>query len=353
MELTLKELAKQLGAELIGSGAGVIRSVGPVASAELTTLTFFTSDKHLVELKKSRAGAVIVGKPVDGLSIPQLVVGNVNAALIEALKIFAPKLKPPAPGVDPTAKLGQRVRIGKGASVGAYVAIDDGVEIGDDTIIAGGCKIGENTKIGRASRLDCNVVVYHNCIIGNNVVIQANTTVGSTGFGYAFIDGAHRLIPHNGVVVIEDFVEIGANCCVDRAKFGETRIGAGTKIDNLVQIAHNVIIGKCCLIVAQVGISGSCKLGDGVVLGGQVGLADNIELGDGVMVAAQGGVIANIQAGKQVVGAPAVDRKEAFRIIAATLRLPKLLEQFRQLCARVDKLEEISPPSTQRPQREK
>ena len=347
-------MAKQLGAELIGSGAGVIRSVGPVASAELTTLTFLTSDKYLAELKSrpamggTRAGAVIVGKPVDGLSIPQLVVKNVNAALIESLKIFAPKLKPPTPGVDPTARLGHRVKIGRGASVGAYVVIDDGVEIGDDTIIAGGCKIGENTRIGRASRLDCNVVVYHNCTIGNSVVIQANSTVGSTGFGYAFIDGAHRLIPHNGVVVIEDFVEIGANCCVDRAKFGETRIGAGTKIDNLVHIAHNVIIGKCCLIAGQVGISGSCKLGDGVVLGGQVGLADNIELGDGVMVAGQSGVIANIQAGKRMLGSPPVEIKQAFRIIAATLRLPKLLEQFRELSARVDKLEEISPPSTQR-----
>jgi len=339
MELTVKELAKQLKADLIGDGSGLIRSVGPVASADQTTLTFLANDKHLAELKKSRAGAVIIAKAVDGLSQPQLVVGNVNAALIEALKIFAPKLKPPAPGVDPTAKLGQRVKIGKGASVGASVVVDDGVEIGDDTIIAAGCKIGENTRIGLASRLDCNVVVYHNCIIGNNVVIQANSTIGSTGFGYAFIDGAHRLIPHNGIVVIEDFVEIAANCCVDRAKFGETRIGAGTKIDNLVHIAHNVIIGKCCLIAGQVGISGSCKLGDGVVLGGQVGLADNIELGDGVMVAGQSGVMANIQAGKRMLGSPAVEIKQAFRTFAATLRLPKLIEQLRQLSGRVDKLE--------------
>ncbi len=335
MELTVKELAKWLGAELLGAGSGAVRAVGPIASADQTTLTFLASDKHLAELKSSRAGAVIVVKPIEGLSMPQLVVGNVNAALIESLEIFAPKLKPPAPGVDPTARLGQRARIGKGASVGAYVVIDDGVEIGDDTIIAGGCKIGENTRIGRASRLDCNVVIYHNCIIGNNVVIQANSAIGSTGFGYASIDGAHRLIPHNGIVVIEDFVEIGANCCVDRAKFGETRIGAGTKIDNLVHIAHNVVIGKCCLIAGQVGISGSCKLGNGVVLGGQVGLADNVELGDGVMLAAQSGVMANIQAGKRMFGSPPVEIKQAFRIIAATLRLPKLLEHFRQLSALV------------------
>jgi UDP-3-O-[3-hydroxymyristoyl] glucosamine N-acyltransferase len=339
MKLTVKELAKRLRAELLGAGSGAIRTVGPVASADQTTLTFLTSDKYLAELKKSRAGAVIVAKAIDGLSQPQLVVGNINAALIESLKIFAPKLKPPAPGVDPTAKLGQRVKIGKGVSVGAYVVVDDGVEIGDDTIIAAGCKIGENTRIGRASRFDCNVVVYHNCIIGNNVVIQANTTIGSTGFGYCLIDGAHRLIPHNGIVVIEDFVEIAANCCVDRAKFGETRIGAGTKIDNLVHIAHNVVIGKCCLIAGQVGIAGSTKIGDGVVLAGQVGLIDNIELGDGVIVGAQAGVIKNVQAGKRVFGSPAVDHSESLHAFANLYRLPKILEQFKKLSVRVDRLE--------------
>ena len=339
MELTVKELAKRLGAELLGAGPGAIRAVGPVASADQTTLTFLASDRYLAELKNSRAGAVIVAKAVEGLSKPQLVVGNVNAALIEALKIFAPRLKPLAPGVDPTAKLGQRVKIGKGASVGAFVVVDDGVEIGDDTVIAAGCKIGENAKIGRASRLDCNVVVYHNCIIGNNVVIQANTTIGSTGFGYYLIDGAHRLIPHNGIVVIEDFVEIAASCCVDRAKFGETRIGTGTKIDNLVHIAHNVVIGKCCLIAGQVGIAGSTKIGDGVVLAGQVGLADNIELGAGVMVAAKSAVVRDIQPGKRVFGIPAIDHIEAIRAIANTRRLPKLIEQVKQLSERVEKLE--------------
>lgn len=251
MELTVKYLANRLGAELSGEGAGVIRSVGPVGSADQTTLTFLADDKHLTELKKSRCGAVIVSKAIEGFSQPQLIVKNVNAALIEALKIFAPKLEPATPGVDRTAKVAAGVKMGRNVSIGPFVVIEGGVEIGDDTIIAAGCKIGQNTKIGRTTRLDCNVVVYHNCTIGNNVIIQANTTIGSVGFGYSFIDGAHRLIPHNGVVVIEDYVDIGANCCVDRAKFGETRIGAGTKIDNLVQIAHNVVIGKCCLIVSQ------------------------------------------------------------------------------------------------------
>ncbi len=155
----------------------------------------------------------------------------------------------------------------------------------------------------------------------------------------ADVKGYHELIPHNGGVVIEDFVEIGANCCVDRAKFGNTIIGSGTKIDNLVQIGHNVVIGKCCLIAGQVGISGSCKVGDGVVLGGQVGVSDNIEIGDGTMVGAQAGVMNNVGAGQQLAWSPAIDRKQALRAIGLVMRLPKLVEQLKQLSKRIEKLE--------------
>jgi UDP-3-O-[3-hydroxymyristoyl] glucosamine N-acyltransferase len=339
MELTITQLAGRLNAELIGNGAGVVRSVGPVGAAGNETLAFLTSDKHLAELKKSSCGAVLVNKPIEGLSQPQLVVKNVNTALIEALKIFAPKLEPAALGVDSTAKVAAGVKIGKGVSIGAFAVIETGVEIGDDTIIAAGCKVGQNTKIGRSTRLDSNVVVYHNCIIGNNVIIQANTVIGSVGFGYSFIEGAHRLIPHNGIVVIEDYVEIGANCCVDRAKFGETRIGAGTKMDNLIQIGHNVIIGKCCLIVAQVGISGSVKIGDGVVLAGQVGIADNLEIGNLAMVGARSLVLKSVGPGNHVLGSPAIESKEALRVWVCMERLPKFMEQFKTLTARVEKLE--------------
>ena len=217
--------------------------------------------------------------------------------------------------------------------------IDDGVEIGENSIIGSGCKIGQNVKIGKNCRLDSNIVIYHNCRLGNNIIIQSNSTIGSTGFGYYFIDGAHRFIPHNGGVIIEDFVEIGANCCIDRAKFGNTIVGAGTKIDNLVQIAHNVIIGKCCLIAAQAGISGSTKLGDGVVMGGQSGLRDNIEIGQGVMVGASAGVINNVPAGQKLAWTPALEWKEAMRVMVLMRRLPKLNEQLKQLSKKVEKLE--------------
>ncbi|MDD5380462.1 MAG: UDP-3-O-(3-hydroxymyristoyl)glucosamine N-acyltransferase [Phycisphaerae bacterium] len=339
MKLTVAQLAERIGAELVGDGSRQIIAVGTVESAGESDVTFITNDKHIPQLKKSHAGAVIAGKNIEGLVMSQLIVKNVDAALIETLKIFAPKLKVAAEGIDPTAKVGQNVKIGKGVSVGAGAVIDDGAAIGDNSVIASGCKIGENSKIGKNCRLDSNVIIYHNCTIGNNVIIQANSTIGSTGFGYLFVDGSHKLVPHNGGVVIEDFVEIGAACCVDRAKFGNTIIGAGTKMDNLVQIAHNVVIGKCCLVAAQVGISGSCRIGDGVVLAGQVGLVDNIEIGNGTMIGAQAGVMSGTEAGARLLGSPAMDLRAALKVFGLMKRLPEMAESLKQLCKKVERLE--------------
>jgi UDP-3-O-[3-hydroxymyristoyl] glucosamine N-acyltransferase len=342
MEVTIGQLADRLGAELVsetGDRDKLISAVRPIETAGETDVTFVTGEKHKISLDRSRAGAILISTHLDTLKKPQLIVKNVNAALIEVLTIFAPKLKAPTEGIDPTAKLGERVTIAEGVSIGAGVVIDDGVQIGRNSVIASGCKIGENSKIGADCRLDGNVIIYHNCYLGNHIIVQANATIGSTGFGYSFIDGAHRLIPHNGGVIIEDFVEIGANTCIDRAKFGNTTIGAGTKIDNLVQIAHNVIIGRCCLIAAQVGVSGSCTLGDGVVLAGQVGLADNIQIGEGTMVGAQAGLMSSVPAGQKMAWTPALKREEAMRVIALILRLPKMAEQLKQLGKRIEKLE--------------
>ena len=339
MRLTVEQLAERIGAELVGEGAAFIEQVAAVETAPEGSITFITDSRHIPGLKKSLAEAVIVARHVEGLDKPQLIVENVDAALIEVLNIFAPILKSVKGGIDKTAMLGRNVKIEKGVAVGPGVVIDDGVEIRKNSIIQSGCKIGENSKLGENCRIDANVVIYHNCRIGNSVIIQANSTIGSVGFGYSFIDGEHKLIPHTGGVVIEDCVEIGANCCVDRAKFGNTIIGAGTKIDNLVQIAHNVVIGKCCLVAGQVGISGSCKIGDGVVLAGQVGLVDNIEIGDGAIIGAQSGVTHNVGAGEQVFGSPARGRNEQFRIIGLMGRLPKLVEQVKKLKTRIDELE--------------
>jgi UDP-3-O-[3-hydroxymyristoyl] glucosamine N-acyltransferase len=342
MDLTIAELAKRLDAQPAGTVEGwdqPIMGVQPASVAGQCDVTFVTDSRHERAAVQSNAAAVIVSRPIEGLTRPQLVVADVNVALIAALGYFAPKLKPPAPGVDPSARLGANVRLGDHVSIGPYVVVEDDVEIGGETVIGAGCQIGQGSRIGTHCRLDSHVVVYHRCVLGNHVVIQANSTIGAVGFGYVFIDGVHRLIPHNGGVIIEDFVEIGANSCVDRAKFGNTIVGAGTKIDNLVQIAHNCLVGKCCLIAAQVGMAGSCKLGDGVVLAGQVGLADNIEIGAGTMVGAQAGVVSSVAPKQKLAWSPAIDVREAARIVAHILRLPKVAEQVKRLTAKVEELE--------------
>ena len=337
--LTVEQLAQRIDAQLVGDGAALLRGVCAIDDAADDAITFVSDQKHRTKLTGSKAAAVIVAKAIDGCVKPQLVVKNVDAALIAAMKIFAPKLTPPAAGIHPSAVVEKTAQIAPTASIGAGAYVGHNVKIGQETCIGAGCSIGENSVVGTNCRLDANVVVYHNCTIGNNVIMQANTTIGSVGFGYSYFDGRHNLIPHNGSVLIEDFVEIGANCCVDRAKFGTTIIGAGTKIDNLVQIAHNVVIGKCCLIVAQVGIAGSCKLGNGVVLGGQVAVAPHCAIGDGTMLAARTAVVTDLPAGQKMAGTPAVEIREAIRIAMAQQRLPELLKQVKELTSKVAELE--------------
>ena len=336
--LTVSELAEGIGAEIFGDSSLRVTAVNSVESARRTEVCFVSAARHMDSLAASKAGAVIVSKKVDGINITQLLVSDVDVALIKALNLFAPKLTVtngvhPATVVEKSAALGKNVAIGPGAYVSGNVTI------GPDTTISAGCIIGENTIIGSNCRLDGNVVVYHNCQIGNNCVILANTAIGSTGYGYKFIDGQHRLIPHNGGVVIEDCVEIGANCCVDRAKFGNTVIGAGTKIDNLVQIGHNCIIGKCCLIAGQVGLAGSCRLGDGVVLAGQVGVSDHITMGDKSMVGGGSAVVTDVAAGKKVWGSPAIDFGVFSRRHIVSQRLPQMAKKLKEVTERVEKLE--------------
>jgi UDP-3-O-[3-hydroxymyristoyl] glucosamine N-acyltransferase len=328
MDISLAELARHLGARLVGDSGRSICGVAALDSASPDQITFVADAKYVSRLRSSRAGAAIVGKRVERLDMAQLIVDDVDAALLKVLSLFAEK-DDLCPGVHPTARIGKDVTLGKGIGIGPHVVIADGVTIGDDTFIAAGCTIGRNARIGAGCRLYAGVVVYERCEIGNNVVIQANSVIGSVGFGYAYIDGQHRLVPHIGNVVIEDRVEIGANTCIDRAKFGSTRIGAGTKIDNLVQIAHNVTIGRLA------GIAGSCRLGDGVVLGGQVGVRDHVTIGDGAMVGGKSFVMQDIPAGEKVFGLPAMEKNKALRVLYATRRLPDLI-------ARVGKLEDDS-----------
>jgi UDP-3-O-[3-hydroxymyristoyl] glucosamine N-acyltransferase len=338
IKYTVSQLARIAGAQLIGSGGAEICKVVPFASATADSITFASDEKLLDNIAGCKAGAIIVGKKVES-NIPLLVVDNVEKALIGVLKEFVPRLTPPQPGIHKSAIVEPTASIGPTASVGPFAYIRGGAKIGENSVIGAGVKIGENSVIGNDCRIEDNVVIYHNCKIGNNCIIAANCAIGVMGFGYYFIDGRHQLIPHTGGVVIEDCVEIGANSCVDRGKFGNTIIGAGTKIDNLVQIAHNVVIGKCCLIVSQVGIAGSTKLGNGVVLAGQVGVKDHMTIGDGAQAGAQAGVMNDIPAGLQVLGSPATDIKEKVKQFVVERKLPQMHKQLKQLAKRIESLE--------------
>lgn len=336
--MLLSEISTLLQAKLIGDPQLDIIGVNTIQDASASEICFLASQKHAPKLSQSSAAAVLVNQYMSDCAITQLVVANVDAALIALLEMFAPKLTKcsgvhPAAVVETTAELDETVAVGPGAYIG------HAVKIGAGTVIGPGCTVGENTTIGSGCRLDSNVVIYHNCRIGNACIIQANSTIGATGFGYSFIGGQHRLIPHNGGVILEDGVEIGANSCVDRAKFGDTVIGAGTKMDNFVQVAHNVKIGKLCLLAGQAGIAGSTVVGDGVVIAGGAGVIDNKTVGDGAVLALRSIATENVAAGETVLGMPPQNIQRELRCITVYQRLPEMAKQVKELSKKVEKLE--------------
>ena len=338
VQIRLDELARTLSAQVFGNSAIEIRGINTIQDAGPDEICFLSSMKYAEKLKSSRAAAVLVQKQLPDSSMAQLVVANVDKALIMLMTMFAPKLTPQK-GIHPAAVVEADAQIDPTASVGPGAYIGHNVKIHARTIIGPNCSVGENTQIGADCRLDANVTVYHNCKIGNFCIIQANTTIGSTGFGYSFIEGRHQLIPHNGGVILEDGVEIGANTCVDRAKFGNTIIGAGTKIDNQVHIAHNVVIGKACLLAGQAGIAGSTQLGNGVVLAGGAGVSDNVAIGDRAIVGACALVTKDIESNEKVWGIPAIDLQGQLRSISLFHKLPELAKELKELTRRVEQLE--------------
>jgi UDP-3-O-[3-hydroxymyristoyl] glucosamine N-acyltransferase len=338
-EMTVSELAERVGGRLCGPGGGKIRGVNTLQDAGAEEVSFLTEDKHSALLADCQAGAVLVPRAMETCRPVQIVVENIQKALIETLKLFAPP-RMVWKGVHPTAVVEPDAVLEEGVGIGPNTYIGHQVRIGAFTEIGPNCSIGERTQIGSRCRLDSNVVVYHDCRIGNFCILQSHCTIGATGFGYAFVDGRHQLIPHNGGVILEDGVEIGANSCVDRAKFGQTIVGAGTKIDNLVQVGHNVRIGRMCLLAGQVGLAGSAVLGDGVVLAGQVGVADHITIGEGGMVGGAATVVENVEPGRQVWGTPAQDISEEKRSVVWYRRLPKLAEEVKELKKKVQRLED-------------
>jgi len=336
---SLGELAALVGGEVVGDPAIEVSGAADIADACEGDIVFAESPKHLTHALKSAAVAVIARPEALNSHKPLIRTANPRLAFAKVLGALAPSSERPL-GIHPTASVGSNLQSGDGLSVGSNAFIGDDVSLGSDVWIHPLVYIGNNVRIGSGCVLHPSVSILDNVTIGDNVIIHAGAVVGSDGFGYTLAGTEHFKIPQVGTVVIGDDVEIGANVTIDRARTGKTVIGRGTKIDNLVHIAHNVTIGENCIIVAQVGISGTVKVGDNVVFGGQSGVKDHVTIGDNSMVCARAGIIGDVPRDSHVSGMPAVPHNEQMRAQAALLRLPELLKTIRNLEKRIKALEE-------------
>jgi UDP-3-O-[3-hydroxymyristoyl] glucosamine N-acyltransferase len=340
----LEELARHVGAELVGDGEVLITGVNGIREAGPGEITFLSNPRYARYLETTRASAVIVGKPVAKARTSLLVVSQPYAAFLKVLELFAARRPRPAPGIHPTAVVHESARLGHGVHVGAHVVIEEGVVIGDGCIVMAGSYIGRGCRLGENCLLYPRVVLREETEVGDRVIIHSGAVIGDDGFGFLAEGEGYHKIPQLGRVVLEDDVEVGANTTIDRATVGETRVGRGTRIDNLVQIAHNVTIGENSILCAQVGISGSTQVGRHVTLAGQVGIVGHIRIGDGVRVGAQGGVTKSIPPGQEVSGYPALPHHLARRIYAAMRQLPEALRRLREISERLEALERKRNP---------
>jgi UDP-3-O-[3-hydroxymyristoyl] glucosamine N-acyltransferase len=337
--VTLRELADRLGCRLEGDGAIEISGVAGLESAGPGDLSFFANPEYAAALETTRASAVILGERAPAPAVAALRSDNPYLAFAEALALFTSD-EPTAGGVHPSSVIAPDAVLGADVSIGPFVAVGSGARIGDRAVLHPHVVIGRGAVVGADCILYPHVSVRERCIIGARVILQDGAVIGSDGYGFVSLaDGSHRKIPQRAIVVLEDDVEIGANTTIDRPAVGETRIAAGTKIDNLVQIAHGVRVGAHSLLAAQVGIAGSTTLGDHVTLAGQVGVAGHITIGDHVVATAQTGIPNDVEPRSVVSGYPAIPNREWLKSSALVRRLPDLRRLVITLAERLAALE--------------
>ena len=337
--MTVQTVADWVGGAVEGNPSLELDGIAPLESAGARELTFATDEKWAARLSSCKAAAAIVGKVPPTAPMTLIRVKDVQVAVAELLSRLAAPQDRPAAGIDKTAIIAPDAQVAPDAAIGPQVTVSARAKIGARCSLGAGAYIGADVELGQDVVLDPGVVIRYGCVLGDRVQIGANAVIGYDGFGYYTAGGVHHKIPHVGNVVIEDDVEIGACSCVDRAKFGSTRIGAGTKIDNLVQVAHNVQIGRGCILASMVGVAGSAKLGDYCIVMGNAGIRDNIKLGNGVKCSAFAAVAADVPDGGIVAGIPAAPARDMFRIVQATAKLPETLKRIRDLEARLAALE--------------
>ncbi len=328
---SLEEIAGAAGAAIEGSPRPSITGVSGLEDAGPGDLSFLAHPRYAPLLAATRASAVLLAPGVaapPGLGV--LRAADPYAAMVRVLPLFDVPRSVPEVGVHASAVVGPGVTLGEGARVGPGAVLEQDAAVGARSVVGPGVVIGRGARVGEDCNLYARTVIGHGCILGDRVVVQPGAVIGGDGFGYAFAGGEFHKVPQVGIVVVEDDVEIGANACIDRATIGSTRIGRGSKIDNLVQVAHNVALGEGCALAAQSGIAGSARLGRGVRLGGQAGVGGHLRIGDGATVGAQGGVIGNVAAGEIVSGYPARSHRKMLRVHACVMQLPEIVRRLRR-----------------------
>ena len=347
MVATLEQLAALVRGRLVGDGNVPIQAARPVGEAGPGDITFIENDRYAKLLRTSPASAAIVGPHFKrAAASPELPVIEVDDPIVAFLAVrsllHAPR-QSRWTGIHPQAYVAPTAKIGADVAVYPFAYVGDEAEIGDGSTIHPGAVVGDRCKLGQGVVLRPNAVLYEDVQLGDRVEIHSGTVIGGDGFGYRMVEGRHVKVPQTGRVEIGNDVEVGANCTVDRATFEATRIGEGSKIDNLVMIGHNNQIGRHNLLCGQVGLAGSCKTGDYVVMAGQVGIKDRTEIGDRVMIGAQAGVHRNIPADTQVLGSPAIPVREQRRLFQMIARLPEMYKQLKELSAQVARLAGSAP----------
>ncbi|BFU91360.1 MAG: UDP-3-O-acylglucosamine N-acyltransferase [Nitrospira sp.] len=350
--ITLAQIHEVVGGTIHGDSQTQISGLTSLGEADPNALSFIANDKMSKAAATLRVAALLVHRHLPDLAMPQIIVDNPLLAFARVAQTFFVRQQAPR-GIAEHMMQGADVRIGTDPSIWPFVSLGDRVTIGNRVTLYPGVFVGSDSTIGDDSVLYPNVVVREGCSLGARVIVHSGTVIGADGFGYVQHQGRHHKIPQLGGVVIEDDVELGANVTIDRATFGRTLVKQGTKVDNLVQIAHNVTVGEHCILVAQVGIAGSTTIGRHVMIGGQAGLADHLTIGDQVMIAAKSGVNRSIESNQMVGGIPAMPREKALRIQGGIFQLPEMKELVRNLEQRVVALEAQLKKSSDRAPRSK
>ncbi|HEX8324525.1 MAG TPA: UDP-3-O-(3-hydroxymyristoyl)glucosamine N-acyltransferase [Tepidisphaeraceae bacterium] len=337
---TLQQLADLLGVPCPTEGSRQLMTVSSLTAATPSDLSVLASDKYVREYKKTHAGAVLASKKVKfhpRPEVPVLTVDDAELALVKVLEVMAPPIPHPAAGIHASAVIAASATVGENAQIGPNVVIGNNCRVGRNVRLHPGVVIGDDSTLGDDCTFFPHVVLRERTTIGSRVIIHAGAILGTDGFGYRWDGKQHAKVPQIGTVVVEDDVEIGSNTCIDRAKFNETRIGRGSKIDNLVQVGHNVHIGQHAILCGQVGIAGTATIGNGVVLGGASVVRDHVHIGDGVMAAGHSVIADDVEPKMVISGMPAIAHRQNLREQGAIRRLPELMVELRKVQELIEK----------------